>query len=56
MAEARWGARFGQAFAGPASAVRERIWREVYGPEYPDGVDPFSYISLTELRDRKSVV
>jgi SAM-dependent methyltransferase len=50
MAEARWRARFERAFAGPASAVRERIWREVYGPEYPDGVDPFSYISLTELR------
>lgn len=50
MDEARWGARFERAFAGPASAVRERIWREVYGPEYPDGVDPFSYISLTELR------
>ena len=50
MDEARWGARFEQAFAGPALAVRERIWREVYGPEYPDGVDPFSYISVTELQ------
>jgi SAM-dependent methyltransferase len=50
MAGARWGTRFERAFAGPASAVRERIWREVYGPEYPDGVDPFSYISVTELR------
>ncbi len=50
MAEARWAARFERAFAGPASAVRARIWREVFGPEYPEGVDPFSYISVTELR------
>lgn len=50
MADARWAARFEQAFAGPASTVRARIWREVFGPEYPEGVDPFSYISVTELR------
>jgi len=50
VAEARWRSRYERSFAGPASAVRERIWRAVYGPEYPAGTDPFSYISLTELR------
>jgi ubiquinone/menaquinone biosynthesis C-methylase UbiE len=30
--------------------VRARIWRQVYGPEYPSWADPFSYISLTALR------
>jgi len=43
-------ARFEQTFTGPASAVRARIWRQVYGPEYPSWADPFSYVSVTELR------
>jgi SAM-dependent methyltransferase len=33
-----------------ASAVRARIWRQVYGREYPGWADPFSYVSVTELR------
>jgi hypothetical protein len=41
---------FEQTFTGPASAVRARIWQQVYGPEYPAWADPFSYISVTELR------
>ena len=32
------------------SAVDERIWREVHGAEYPEGVDSYSFISATELR------
>ena len=43
-------ARFEQTFTGPASAVQARIWQQVYGPEYPAWADPFSYISVTELR------
>ena len=43
-------ARFEQTFTGPVSAVRARIWRQVYGPEYPASADPFSYLSVTELR------
>jgi ubiquinone/menaquinone biosynthesis C-methylase UbiE len=51
MAEHKsWTAIFEQDFAGPVSAVEERIWREVYGREYPEGVYPLSYISITELR------
>jgi ubiquinone/menaquinone biosynthesis C-methylase UbiE len=42
--------RFEQTFTGPASAVRARIWQHVYGPEYPSWADPFSYVSVTELR------
>src|SRR6478752_6439 len=48
--EAQWTARFEQTFAVPASVVQERLWREVFGSEYPEGVDPYSYISVTELR------
>jgi SAM-dependent methyltransferase len=43
-------ARFEKTFTGPASAVRARIWQQVYGPEYPRSADPFSYLSMTELR------
>jgi len=48
--EKNWTAIFEQTFAGPVSTVEQRIWREVYGPEYPEGVDAYSMISVTELR------
>jgi SAM-dependent methyltransferase len=48
--QAEWTRRFEQSFTGPASAVRARIWQQVYGPEYPSWADPFSYVSVTELR------
>jgi SAM-dependent methyltransferase len=49
MSQATGTARFKQTFTGPASAVRARIWEQVYGPEYPWWADPFSYISVSEL-------
>jgi ubiquinone/menaquinone biosynthesis C-methylase UbiE len=48
--QANAAARFEQTFTGPTSAVRARIWQQVYGPEYPAWADPFSYTSVTELR------
>lgn len=44
-----WSEVFNTTFAAPVSPVTERIWRKVYGSEYPDGVDPFSYVSRSEL-------
>ena len=44
-----WRAVFEQTYAAPPSRVAERVWRTVFGDEYPDGIDPFSYISRTEL-------
>ena len=44
-----WKAQFEHAYAGSPSAVMERVWREVFGDEYPEGVDPFSYVSASEL-------
>lgn len=32
-----------------SDTVRERVWREVYGTEYPEGADPFSYVTASEL-------
>lgn len=45
-----WRDIFEQTYAAPASRVQERIWREVFGDEYPEGVDPYSYVTASELR------
>lgn len=40
---------FERVFATPTTRVRDRVWREVFGAEYPEGVDPFSYVTTTDL-------
>jgi SAM-dependent methyltransferase len=45
-----WPEVFDDAFNGRAMSVEERVWRHVYGDEYPVGLDPYSYISMSELR------
>jgi cyclopropane fatty-acyl-phospholipid synthase-like methyltransferase len=47
--ERDWKALFEQTYAGAPSAVAERVWRQVFGAEYPRGVDPHSFISASEL-------
>jgi 2-polyprenyl-3-methyl-5-hydroxy-6-metoxy-1,4-benzoquinol methylase len=42
-------AEFERSFAGSPSVVAERVWREVFGDEYPEGVDRYSYVSVSEL-------
>jgi SAM-dependent methyltransferase len=44
-----WRRLFEATYAAPASPVQERVWRTVYGDDYPEGVDPYSYLSLSEL-------
>jgi ubiquinone/menaquinone biosynthesis C-methylase UbiE len=44
-----WKVVFEQTYSGSQSAVAERVWRAVYGPEYPAGVEPTSFISASEL-------
>jgi SAM-dependent methyltransferase len=44
-----WRQVFEATFQAPASRVEARIWREVFGDEYPEGVDPYSYITRSEL-------
>lgn len=44
-----WRSVFEESYAAPPSEVAERVWRGVFGDEYPAGLDPFSYISTTEL-------
>ncbi len=45
-----WRAVFETTYASPASPVQERVWREAFGDEYPEGVDPYSYVTASELR------
>jgi SAM-dependent methyltransferase len=40
---------FESTYRAPPSRVQERVWRSVLGGEYPEGLDPYSYISRTEL-------
>jgi SAM-dependent methyltransferase len=40
---------FAEVFSNPPSAVSARVWAEVYGDEYPAEVEPYSYVSRTEL-------
>jgi SAM-dependent methyltransferase len=50
MVEERdWQSVFDKAFGNVAETVSRRIWQSVYGEEYPAEVDPYSYVSRTEL-------
>jgi SAM-dependent methyltransferase len=45
-----WQARFQRTFAGSPSRVAERIWRQVYGDEYPEGLNAHSFLTMSDLR------
>ena len=47
--ERDWKAEFEQTYEGSPSVVAERVWRGVFGAEYPAGLDPYSYVSVSEL-------
>lgn len=43
-------ARYRPVFAVPGwSATLNEIWREVYGDDYPEGVEPLGFSTRTEL-------
>jgi SAM-dependent methyltransferase len=44
-----WARIFETSFATPVSAVQQGVFRAVFGSEYPAGVEPFSFVSRTEL-------
>jgi ubiquinone/menaquinone biosynthesis C-methylase UbiE len=47
---------FNQALAEPPSPVTTAIWRAALGDEYPDGADPYSWASRSELDAISAVV
>lgn len=44
-----WREVFESTYSSSASPTQERVWRQVFGDEYPEGVDPYSLVSRTEL-------
>lgn len=44
-----WPARFDATFRNMPDNAQRRVWRAVYGDDYPEGVDPYSFISRSEL-------
>jgi ubiquinone/menaquinone biosynthesis C-methylase UbiE len=40
---------FNEALSQPPSPLETAIWREALGEEYPEGADPYSWVSRTEL-------
>lgn len=45
----RWAESFDRVFTERAGTVRQRVWRAVYGPDFPAGVDLYSYVTTSEL-------
>src|SRR4051794_41950148 len=45
-----WRAIFEATYSTAESAVQEQVWREAFGPEYPEGIDPYSYVTASELQ------
>jgi len=44
-----WAAVFDESFGQETSSIERRIWRQVFGDEYPEELDTYSYLSRTEL-------
>lgn len=44
-----WTEVFTSVFDAPPSVVQARVWAEVYGAEYPAELEPYSYVTRTEL-------
>ena len=44
-----WRSAFEEVYSQPASRVTAEIWRAVFGDEYPEGLDHYSYVSSSEL-------
>src|SRR6185312_4503070 len=47
--DSAWREIFERTYTPDASMVEERIWRDVFGKEYPEGLDPYSFVSRSEL-------
>jgi SAM-dependent methyltransferase len=44
-----WAEIFSACVGEGASKVTRQVWRDVFGSEYPEGVEPYSYLSRSEL-------
>ena len=53
--EPDWPEVFRDVFARPASRAQERVWRTAFGDEYPEGVEPYSYIAAERGEDAAEI-
>ena len=49
MTNRNWRASFNDVFEGPESAIAARVFRDVLGDEYPEVLDPHSYVTWSQL-------
>ncbi|GAA4513534.1 hypothetical protein GCM10023191_080740 [Actinoallomurus oryzae] len=49
MSDQDWSRVFDRSYAEHSRSTRQRVWREVYGPEYAEHAEPYSYVSRSEL-------
>lgn len=48
-ADVDWASVFDESYARRASSTWRRVWRGVYGQDYAEQADPYSYVSRSEL-------
>jgi ubiquinone/menaquinone biosynthesis C-methylase UbiE len=49
VSEADWARVFDRSFTEHSRSTRQKVWREVYGQDYAEHADPYSYVSRSEL-------
>lgn len=49
MSDVDWAQVFDRSFTEQSRSTRQRVWREVYGHDYAEHAEPYSYVSRTEL-------
>lgn len=49
MPDPDWSQVFDRSYTEHSRSTRQRVWREVYGPDYAEHAEPYSYVSREEL-------
>ncbi|MEV6592373.1 class I SAM-dependent methyltransferase [Streptomyces acidicola] len=49
MSDVDWARIFDRSFTEQSRSTRQRVWREVYGQDYAEHAEPYSYVSRAEL-------
>ncbi|MEU6577589.1 methyltransferase domain-containing protein [Streptomyces sp. NPDC046805] len=51
MSDVDWARVFDRSFTEQSRSTRQRVWREVYGQDYAEHAEPYSYVSRSELEE-----
>jgi hypothetical protein len=44
-----WSRVFDRSYTEQSRSTRQQVWREVYGQDYAEHAEPYSYVSRSEL-------